>query len=59
MKGYELSVTITALAIAIGSQIEDIEELALAGAAFAQLGDTLSTMAAQRAVEEKKQAVED
>ena len=59
MKGYELSVTITALAIAIGSQVEDVEELALAGAALAQLGDTLSTIAAQRALEESKRAVED
>ena len=54
MKGYELSVYITALAIAIGSQFEDVEELALTGTALTQLGDTLATIAAQRAWEERK-----
>ena len=58
MKGYELSVYITALAIAIGAQIEDAEELALVGTLLTQLADTVTTIAAQRAWEENKKKAE-
>ena len=56
MNTWELPASITALALAIGAQIEDLEELGLLATAFTQLGDTLATMAAQRALWEKKQA---
>jgi len=49
MEGCELVVGITALAIAIAAQIEDINDLTVIGAAFTQLGDTLAIIAAQRA----------
>ena len=55
MKEWELPAGITALAIAIGAQIEDVEELSLLGAVFTQLGDTLATIAVQRAWQESKQ----
>ena len=49
MRGCELVIGITALAIAIAAQIEDDEELVLMAAALTQLGDTLATLAASRA----------
>jgi len=54
MNGCELPIGITALAIAIAGQIEDINDLSLAAAAFTQLGDTLALIAAQRARCEEK-----
>ena len=47
--GCELVLGISALAIAIAAQIEDIDDLTVIGAAFTQLGDTLAIIAAQRA----------
>ena len=55
MNGYELSVSITALGIAIAAQIEDTDELSLAAAALTQLGDTLATIATQRALCESRE----
>ncbi len=40
---------ITAVACAIANEFEDSAELAVLAAVFVQLGDTLSTIAAQRA----------
>ena len=59
MKGWELAAYITALAIAIGTQIEDAEELALVGTVVTQLGDTLTTIAAQQAILENKKKAEE
>jgi len=44
----ELTVTITAMAIAIASQIEETEDLTLLAAATTQLGDTLALLALER-----------
>jgi hypothetical protein len=41
---------ITALACAIASEIDDAKDIALLAALLTQLGDTLTTIAAQRAV---------
>ena len=49
MNGCELTVGITALAIAIAGQIEDIDDLSVAAAALTQLGDSLALIAVQRA----------
>lgn len=56
MNGCELAAYVTALAIAIGSQIEDPDELGLVGTVITQLGDTLTTIAAQRAFLESKKS---
>jgi len=56
MQGGELVVGITALAIAIAGQIEDVDDLGLVGSAFTQLGDTLTTLALVRAREAAKVA---
>lgn len=44
-----LTTTVNSLAVAIAGRLSD-EELALTAAVFVQLGDTLATIAAQRAV---------
>ncbi len=44
-----LTTTVNSLAVAIAGQLND-EELGLVGAVLTQLGDTLETIAAQRAV---------
>ena len=44
-----LTTTVNSLAVAIAGQLND-EELGLVGAVLSQLGDTLETIAAQRAV---------
>ena len=44
-----LTTTVNSLAVAIAGQLND-EELGLVGAILSQLGDTLETIAAQRAV---------
>lgn len=44
-----LTTTVNSLAVAIASQLSD-EELGLVGAILTQLGDTLETIAAQRAL---------
>ena len=49
MNPCELTVTITALANTIASG-RTAEEISLIGALFVQLGDTLATIAAQRAL---------
>jgi len=59
MNGCELSVGVTALAIAIAAQIEETEELSLLGAVLTQLGDTLATIASQRALCESRKAREE
>ena len=43
-----LTTTVNSLAVAIAGRLSD-EELALTAAVFVQLGDTLATIAAQRA----------
>lgn len=45
----ELTASITALANTIANQFDD-DRLSLLGAVFTQLGDTLATIAAQRAL---------
>lgn len=49
----QLAAAITALAAAL-AEGKRTEELSLLGAVFSQLGDTLSTMAAQKALCEKR-----
>lgn len=44
-----LTTTVNSLAVAIAGQLND-EELGLVGAVLSQLGDTLETIAAQRAI---------
>ena len=44
-----LTTTVNSLAVAIAGQLND-EELGLVGAVLVQLGDTLATIAAQRAI---------
>lgn len=44
-----LTTTVSSLAVAIAGQLND-EELGLVGAILTQLGDTLETIAAQRAI---------
>ena len=59
MTGCELPVGITALALAIAAQVEDVDELSLLAAVFTQLGDTLATIAVQRSfVESREKAKE-
>ena len=55
MKSLELTLAITALAnsMAIGLSAN---ELALAAGVFVQLGDTLATIAAERALAEERSA---
>ena len=48
MTSTELIVSITAAAVAIAADIPDNAQLAVAAAAFVQLGDTLAVIAAQR-----------
>lgn len=51
MSGYDpmaLTTSINALAVAMASRLND-EDLGLTAAALVQLGDTLGTIAAQRA----------
>ena len=48
MTSTELIVSITAAAAAIAADIPDNAQLAVAAAAFVQLGDTLAVIAAQR-----------
>lgn len=50
MDNCALPVGVSALACAIAQQIENTDELSLLGALFTQLGDTLETIAAARAV---------
>jgi hypothetical protein len=49
MNACEITAAITALANAIACKLND-DELALVGAVLSQLGDTLDTIAAQRAL---------
>lgn len=49
MKGCDLVIGVTALALAIAAQIEEDEDLSLVAAVLTQLGDTLATLAALRA----------
>lgn len=48
MNPCELTASVTALANAIACQLSD-DDLGLAAAVFTQLGDTLATLAVQRA----------
>ncbi|MBQ5331747.1 MAG: hypothetical protein J6K92_00595 [Oscillospiraceae bacterium] len=48
MNSTELILSITAAAAAIAADIPDNAQLAVAAAAFVQLGDTLAVIAAQR-----------
>jgi len=50
----ELVVFVTGVAVALAQDRSD-DELALMGAVFTQLGDTLTTIATQRALLEAKQ----
>ena len=54
MNGYQFSLSVTALANAIASELS-IEETTLLAAAFVQLGDTLATVATHRAICELKE----
>ena len=49
MTPLELTATLTAIANAIARGLS-VEELALAASIFVQIGDTLATIAAQRAL---------
>lgn len=53
MGACELTAFITAVAIAVAKNVQDNDELDLLAASFTQLGDTLATIAAQRALIEK------
>lgn len=50
----ELTVLVSALAIAISNNISDDNDLGLLAAIFTQLGDTLGTIAVQRDLLNKK-----
>ena len=50
MDSCNLPLVISAAACAIASQIDNTEELELLSAMFTQLGDTLNTIASQRAL---------
>ena len=52
MKSLELTVAVTALANSIACTL-DVTELALIAGIFVQIGDTLATIAAQRALFEE------
>ncbi|MCI1960030.1 MAG: hypothetical protein LKJ25_10460 [Clostridia bacterium] len=54
MNTGELVASISALAIAIAKQIPDDDELSLLATAMTQLADTLSTIAAQRELQENR-----
>ena len=54
MNSYQFSLSVTALANAIASELS-IEETTLLAAAFVQLGDTLATVATHRAICELKE----
>ena len=53
MKPAEITFSITALANAVADPLRD-DELALAAAFFTQLGDTLTTIAVQRSLCERR-----
>jgi hypothetical protein len=52
LNGSALSFAISAIAQAIAAEIPDDDQLALLSAVFTQLGDTLATLAAVRALQE-------
>lgn len=52
INGCQLVTLITAVGVIISDEVSDTNELALLAAAFTQLGDTLATIAAQRAIAE-------
>lgn len=54
MDSFSYPFAISALAEAIAAEIPDDDQLALAAAALAQLGDTLATIAAVRVLEKKR-----
>ena len=54
MDEYSLPVLVSALANTIAEQTPDDIELALLAAVFTQLGDTLTTILAFRALEEQR-----
>ena len=54
MESLELTVAVTAIANAIAHNLT-VVELALTASIFVQLGDTLATIAAQRALTEEKE----
>ena len=54
MNSIELVSAVSALAIAIAKRTPDDDELNLLAASLTQLGDTLSTIASQRALNENK-----
>ena len=53
MDSFSYPFAISALAEAIAAEISDDAQLALVAAVLVQLGDTLATIAAIRAVEQK------
>ena len=53
MDGLSLTAVVTVLANALGEELGDAE-LALLAAVLVQLGDTLATLAAQRALESER-----
>lgn len=58
MNSLELTVTLTAIANAISVGLS-VNELALVAGMFVQIGDTLATIAAQRALVEENQETKD
>ncbi|MDD3200057.1 MAG: hypothetical protein PHV71_01855 [Eubacteriales bacterium] len=54
MNSRETIALVSTLSIIISEQIPNNEELGLLSAALTQLGDTLSTIAAQRTLQERK-----
>ena len=53
MKAFELTTAVTAIANAIACKMTE-NELALVASVFVQIGDTLATIAAERALCETK-----
>lgn len=49
-----LTTALNTLAVAVANCIESDEELSLLGAMLTQLGDTLATISAQRALQESR-----
>lgn len=55
MNPYQLTAFIASLSIVIADNISDLNELELLAVSVTQLGDTLATIATQRAIAESQQ----
>lgn len=54
MNSCQLTVIVSTLAIAIADSIPNNDDLELLAASITQLGDTLSTISTQRALQERR-----